>query len=488
MSAAERIDRSDLYIGGQFVKADATARIEAINPVSEQVVGSVPDASSADVDRAVRAARAALPVWRRTSGAERAQLLTAVADGIVARADAIKALLVQLNGSPLWWREQDVTIAQMVYRQAAAAAAALQQEEIVEGLGLKTLLHREPVGVVAAIAPWNAPWALMSLKVANALAAGCTVVAKPSPETSLDLYLLAEAMAQAGIPDGVFNIVTGGPAAGAALVAHPGVDKVSFTGSTQSGKAVATSCAQSLKPLIAELGGKSAAVILDDADLQDFFAIVQRECLPFSGQACFSNTRIIVPRARHDEVVEGIKATIQSLPFGDPNDPATVMGPLVSAKQFHTVSGYIDSGISEGAKLVMGGNGASSNATGYYVAPTVFTDVKPDMRIFREEIFGPVLSVSSYDSEEEAIALHDATDFGLSGSVFSRDVERATNFARQLATGQVLVNGQRGAPNAIRDMYKQSALGGGVDRINGFLLTKGISQPSATGPLKTIFG
>ncbi len=488
MSVTTRLDRTDLFIGGKFVDAASNNRIEAINPSTEEVVGSVPDASPEDVDRAVAAARKAFPEWSRTPGPERARLLMAVADGIAGRADDIKALLVELNGSPKWWREQDVTIAQMVYRQAAGAAANLVDEEFVEGFGLRTLLRREPIGVVAAIAPWNAPWALLSLKVANALAAGCTVVAKPSPETSIDLYLLAEAMAEAGIPDGVFNIVTGGAATGAALVGHRGVDKVSFTGSTHSGKAVATTCAQSLKPLIAELGGKSAAVILEDADLDDFLSVIQRECLPFSGQACFSNTRIIVPRARHDEIVDAICSTLSGLAFGDPADSATIMGPLVSKKQYKSVTAYVESGKEQGARVALGGGRADGFDRGYYVAPTVFTEVTPDMRIFREEIFGPVLAVTAYDSEAEAAALHDATDFGLSGSVFSRDVDRATDFARRLSTGQILVNGQRGAPNAIRDMYKQSALGGGVDRIAGFQQTKGISQPGEGKELKTIFG
>ena len=484
-----QLDRSDLFIGGEFVPADSTARVLAVNPATEQVVGSVPDGNERDVDRAVTAAREALRTWRRTSGAERSEILLRVADGIAARAEELKDLLLAQNGSPRWWRDQDVTIASMLYRQAATAAAQLQQETIVEGPGgSNTLLQREPIGVVAAIAPWNAPQALQSIKVANALAAGCTVVAKPSPETSLDSYLLAEIMRDAGVPAGVYNIVTGGPITGAALVAHPGIGKVSFTGSTASGKAVARECANSLKPLIAELGGKSAAVILDDADLQLFFSSLQREGLPFSGQACFCNARVIVPRKMQNEVVEGMVATLSSFRFGDPADEDTIMGPLVSARQKERVDGYIQSGLSEGAIAALGGGTKTGFDRGFYVAPTVFTEVSPDMRIFREEIFGPVLTVSAYDSEDEAVALHDATDFGLSGSVYSRDLARATDFSRKLTTGQLLINGQRGAPSALRDMYKQSALGGGVDRIGGFLLTKGITQPSGDNKMKTIFG
>lgn len=489
MSSSAPIDRLDLFIGGEFVVADSAARIQAINPATEEVVGSVPDSNEQDVDRAVAAARAAFHGWRRTTGAERAAILQRVADGIAARADEIKELLLLQNGSPKWWREQDVTITEMLYRQASAAAAQHEEEVMIEGPGGgKTLLQREPIGVVAAIAPWNAPEALQAMKVSSAMAAGCTVVVKPSPETSLDSYLLAEIMRDAGVPAGVYNVVTGGAATGAALVAHPGINKVSFTGSTASGKAVARECANTLKPLIAELGGKSAAVILDDADLQLFYDSLQREGLPFSGQACFCNARVIVPRKMQAEVVDGIIEVLKSFKFGDPAEDDTIMGPLVSARQKERVEAYIQSGLSEGAVAALGGGTDTGFDRGYYVAATVFTEVTPEMRIFREEIFGPVLTVSAYDSEEEAVALHDATDFGLSGSVYSSSLERATEFSRKLATGQLLINGRRGAPNALRDFYKQSAFGGGVDKMAGFLQTKGITQPSGDNTMKTIFG
>ncbi|WP_206244654.1 aldehyde dehydrogenase family protein [Novosphingobium terrae] len=489
MSTAIQHDRSDLFIGGEFVAADSTARLHAINPATEERIGSIPDANERDIDRAVAAARAALPGWRRAGGAARSAILARVAEGIAARAEELKDLLLLQNGAPRWWRDQDVTITQMLYRQASMGAGQLEDETLVEAPnGGKTLLQREPIGVVAAISPWNAPQALLAMKVANALAAGCTVVAKPSPETSLDCYLLAEILRDAGVPSGVFNVVTGGPATGAALVAHPGIAKVSFTGSTASGKAVARECANTLKPLIAELGGKSAAVLLDDADVELFLSSIQREGLPFSGQACFCNARIIVPRKMQDEVVAGVIATLQSFRFGDPSDDETIMGPLVSARQKERVEGYIRSGLEEGAVLALGGNTPTGFDKGYYVAPTVFTGVTADMKIFREEIFGPVFTVSAYDTEEEAVMLHDATDFGLSGSVYSRDLARATEFSRKLSTGQLLINGQRGAPNALRDFYKQSAFGGGVDRIGGFLLTKGITQPIGDVKMKTIFG
>ena len=472
-----RIDRTDLYIGGKFSNAESAKRVESINPATEEVVGSVPDANEADVDRAVRAARDALPDWAATPAPERGRILGATAKALEARTAELMALVSAQNGAPQWWAQQDVGIGALLYHQAAADAAALQQEELVEGAGRRTLLRREPVGVVGAIAPWNSPQALLGLKVANAVAAGCTVVAKPSPETSLDTYLLAEAFQEAGLPPGVLNIVTGGPTTGMSVVSHPGVDKISFTGSTVAGTTIAVECARTLKPVIAEMGGKSAAVLLDDADLDDFVASIQRECLPFSGQACFVTARVIVPRGMHEEFLERTAAALGALPFGDPSDPETIMGPLVSARQRERVEGYLRSGVEQGARLVMGGGRGEGFDRGYYIAPTIFTDTDPSMSIFTEEIFGPVLVVATYGTEDEAVALHDATDFGLSGSVFSKDVERATAFSRRLDTGQLLVNGHRGAPNAIRDMYGSSALNGGVDRIAGFTKTKGISQP-----------
>lgn len=477
MTDQNKIDRSDIFVGGKFLDADSKARVEAVNPATEQVVGSVPDSSETDIDRAVAAAQEAFRSWRHTTGQERAQILAAVADGIAVRAEEIKALLTRQNGAPRWWVEQDVGLAEMVYRQAAGEAAELEEERIVEAMGHRTLLRNEPIGVVGAIAPWNSPQVLLAFKVANALAAGCTVVAKPSPETSLDTYLLAEAMIEAGIPNGVMNIVTGGRTAGAAVVKHPGVNKISFTGSTASGISVATECAKALKPLTAELGGKSAAVLLDDANIEDFVASIQRECLPFSGQACFSTTRVMVPRPMHDDVVEAAAQQLESFKFGDPADPETIMGPIVSDRQRERVEMYLKSGIDQGAGLVMGGGRADRFDTGYYIAPTIFRDVDANMRIFAEEIFGPVMTFTAYDTEEEAIALHDATEYGLSGSVFSRDLERATEFARHLDTGQLLLNAQRGVPYVVRDMYNKSAVGGGVDRIAGFQQTKGISQP-----------
>ncbi|MEC3981015.1 aldehyde dehydrogenase family protein [Amycolatopsis sp. H20-H5] len=479
MKTESRIDRSDLFIGGAFVDAESTARFTAVNPATEQIVGSVPDGNEADVRRAVAAARRAFAQWRTTTGAERATVLNGIADGIAEHADELSALVARQNGAPRWWVEQDVRIAEMVYRNAAAQAAELRSEEILPGGEYGNLICRESIGVVAAIAPWNSPTALMGMKAAAALAAGCTVVVKPAPETSLDSYLLSEICRKADVPAGVVNVVTGGAGTGAALVAHPGIDKVSFTGSTEAGKAIATTCAQALKPVNAELGGKSAAVLLDDADLETFTDAIPWRCLPYSGQVCHSITRIIVPRTLRDQVLEAAAAKLASIPFGDPTDPATIMGPLATAGQRDRVEGYLRSGREQGARLVTGGGRAEAFGTGFYITPTIFSDVDPSMRIFSEEIFGPVLTVSAYDTEDEAVALHDATDFGLSGAVFSRDIDRASAFARRLATGEVLINGRHGAPdvNLVRSFYKHSSLGDGMDLVSGYLLTKSIPRP-----------
>ncbi|WP_203585943.1 aldehyde dehydrogenase family protein [Subtercola lobariae] len=478
-SAPTTIDRNELFVDGTFVRAQSDERIQAINPATEEVIGSVPDSNAADVDRAVTSAVRAFPLWSNTSGAERAKVLRAIADGIRDRSDELKQIIQLENGAPRWWVNQDVGLTEVAYRQAAAEAEQLQNEELVDRFGHQTILRREPLGVVAAIAPWNSPSILMAFKAATALAAGCTVVTKPSPETTLDSYVFAEILSAAGLPAGAYNIVPGGSAAGAALVSHPGIAKVSFTGSTAVGRQIAAVCGQLLRPMIAELGGKSAAILLDDADLDVFLGSVQSFCVPFSGQACFSTTRILVPADRHDEVLAATAAKLQSFAFGDPADEATVMGPVITAKQRARIEELIASGVDQGAQIVLGGGRPAAFDRGFYIEPTIFSGVTPEMRIFQQEIFGPVLTFTPYHDEEEARSLHDATTYGLSGAVFSRDVARATEFSRGLNTGQLLINGDRGVPFIARDMYNDSAAGGGVDRVEGFLQTKAISQPAA---------
>ena len=470
--------RTDLYAEGSFRPARSGATIELINPATEQVIGTVPACDAADVDGAVRAARAALPGWRSSPPDDRAALLNAVADAYERRAEEIGALVTLENGSPSWWtRQENVLMAAGVYRRGADLARTLETETLNEVNGRRALACREAIGVVGAIVPWNSPQVLLALKVSASLAAGCTVVAKPSPETSLDAYILAEVFESAGLPRGVVNIVTGAAGTGEALVRHDGVDKVSFTGSTAAGRSIASACGSKLREVTAELGGKSAAVLLDDADLDLFGRLITTECIPYSGQACYSCTRILAPRRRFGEVLDLVVETLRGTPFGDPADPATIIGPLVTSRQRQRVRNLIQSGLAEGASLALGGPRCDDFPVGYYVAPTVFTSVLPGMRIFQEEIFGPVLVVVPCDSEDEAVRLHNDSRYGLSGMVFSADTEHATSVARRLETGQLLVNGHRGPPTP-HAPYKDSGLGqGGVDRLADYLRYKSISQP-----------
>jgi aldehyde dehydrogenase (NAD+) len=469
------------FVDGGFVAGTSAARLDLIDPTTEERFGSIVDSDAGDVDRAVRAARAALPGWAATTPAERGAILAAVADGYAARAEEIAALVARQNASPRWWNEQEsVHGAAAVYRRAAARAAELVVERAYEIDGRRALGRYEPIGVVAAIVPWNSPQVLLGLKLAGALTAGCPVVAKPSPETSLDAMLLAEVMQQAGVPAGVLNIVTGGAATGAALVAHDGIDKVSFTGSTAAGRAIAAVCGQALRPVTAELGGKSATLILDDADLSDLAGYIQREGVPYSGQVCFSKTRVLVSRARAAEVTDLLVEIMSGLPYGDPGDPEVVLGPLVSARQRDRVEGYLRSASAEGATAVLGGGRAPGFDRGYYIAPTVLTGVTPEMRVFREEIFGPVLTVSVYQDVDDAVRLHNATEYGLGGAVFSTDLERANAVARRLAAGGILVNGYRGIPSSVvaHTAYKNSGLGArGVGNLDDYRVHKSISQP-----------
>jgi aldehyde dehydrogenase (NAD+) len=475
------LDRRDQFIGDRFLASSSTSDIGLVDPTTGEQFGSIADANADDVDRAVAAARAALPDWRRTTGHERASLLEAIADAYVERATEIGELVSLQNGSPRWWNEQEnIHGAPSIYRGAADAAREFVVEELLDVDGQRTLVRHEPIGVVAAIVPWNSPQVLLALKVKAALTAGCTVVAKPSPETSLDTLVLADAMRDAGVPSGVFNVVTGGASTGMALASHPDVDKVSFTGSTAAGRIIAEELGRQLKPLTAELGGKSASVLLDDADLAGFGEFIRREGLPFSGQVCFSKTRILVPKKREREVVELLVSELSAIPFGDPRDPDVVMGPLVSARQYERVLGYLESARADGATAVLGGGPAAGFGAGYYVAPTVLVNVDPRSRVFQEEIFGPVLTVTTYDTEEDAVRLHNATEYGLNGAIWGKDVERATDLARRMDAGAILVNGFRGAPAwaVSHTAYKRSGVGTrGVGYVGDYLQTKAVSQP-----------
>ena len=470
-------DNDQVFLDGDFAPARSAARIDLIDPAHEDVFARVADGGEEDVDRAVAAARRALPEWRRTSPKDRCALLEAIADGIEARAPAMDGLVTQENGSPRWWAAFVGSGAQFIYREIAQLARSFEYEEQRESPGGRSLFCNDPVGVVAAIVPWNAPQVLLASKLGPALAAGCPVVVKPSPETSLDALLLAEIVKEAGLPPGVVNIVTGGRDTGAALVRHTGVDMVSFTGSTRAGREIASVCGQQLKPVSAELGGKSAAVVLEDADLDAFSESIIKNLVPYSGQVCYANTRVLVHQSRFDQVLDCLQATLSQATVGDPADPSTIFGPLITAVQREKVEGYIQSGLKDGARTVLGGGRPPHLDKGFYVEPTIFVDVQPAMRIFREEIFGPVLAVLPFSGDEEAVALANDSDYGLAGSVFG-DLDHATEIARRMETGRIIVNNAPGA-SRFASLYKGSGLGTVGDfTLRPFLLPRNITQPA----------
>ena len=464
-----------LYIGGAWVAPASPARIEVLSASTEETVGSVPEGTPQDVDRAVAAARAAFDGWSATSAAERADALQRVHEGLRDRAAEIARLIAAEVGMPL--KMATSIQAGMPVTVSGMYAELLRTFAFEERVG-NSLVVREPVGVVGAITPWNYPLHQIVCKVAPALAAGCTVVLKPSEVAPLNAFVLAEVIDAAGVPAGVFNLVTGyGPVVGEAIAAHPGVDMVSFTGSTRAGRRVAELAAATVKRVALELGGKSANVILDDADLARAVSAGVNNAFLNSGQTCTAWTRMLVPRDRQEEAVQLATAQAQKLALGDPFDESTRLGPLTSAQQRERVRGYIEKGVQEGARLVTGGAQPPDGLErGYYVRPTIFADVRPEMTIAQEEIFGPVLSIIPYDDEDDAVRIANATVYGLAGGVWSADPERAQRVARRLRTGQVDVNGGRFNPMAPFGGYKQSGLGRELGRegLAEFLETKSI--------------
>lgn len=437
-----------MYIEGEWRPATGPDVIEVVNPVDEQVIARVPAGTAEDVDLAVRAARAALPAWAATAPAERAARLAALRDVLAARKDEIAETVTAELGSPLKFSQNVHAAVPVAVAASYAELAATHPFE--EKVGNSTV-HLEPVGVVAAVTPWNYPLHQIVAKVAPALAAGCTVVLKPAEDTPLVAQLFAEAVHEAGVPAGVFNLVTGlGPVAGQALVEHPDVDLVSFTGSTAVGRRIGASAGAALKKVALELGGKSANVILPSADLAKAVNVGVANVMSNSGQTCSAWTRMLVHSDQYEEAVE--LAATAAAKYGDR------IGPVVNAKQQARVRGYIEKGVAEGARLVAGGP-ESPREQGYFVAPTVFADVTPDMTIAQEEIFGPVLSVLRYEDEEDALRIANGTVYGLAGAVWAGDESEAVAFARRMDTGQVDINGGRFNPLAPFGGYKQSGVG-----------------------------
>ncbi|MFF8846173.1 aldehyde dehydrogenase family protein [Streptomyces sp. NPDC015127] len=439
-----------MYIGGQWRPAATTDTIAVVNPADEQVIAHVPAGTAEDVDAAVRAARAAFPAWAATPPAERAARLTALRDELARRQDLIaETVTAELGAPPALARAVHTGMPLLVAGSYAELAADYAFEE---SIGNSTVLM-EPVGVVAAITPWNYPLHQVVAKVAPALAAGCTVVLKPAEDTPLTAQLFAEAVHDAGVPAGVFNLVTGlGPVAGQALAAHEDVDLVSFTGSTAVGKRIGATAGAAIKRVALELGGKSANVVLPGADLAKAVNVGIANVMSNSGQTCSAWTRMLVHKDHYDEAVALAVAAVAKYVPGDR------VGPLVNAEQRRRVRGYIEKGIAEGARLVAGGPDAPLE-TGYYVSPTVFADVTPGMTIAQEEIFGPVVCLMKYEDEDDALALANGTVYGLAGAVWAGDEAQAVAFARRMDTGQVDINGGRFNPLAPFGGYKQSGVG-----------------------------
>jgi len=478
-----------LFIGNAWVEPSSDQKLTVISPVSEEVVAQAPAAVEADVDRAVAAARAAFDhgPWPRMTVAERAGFLRAFARELSARADAL---------SYLWTLEAGVAhmFASRVTENCGAImdlyANELERTQLVEvrertGGGV-ALITQEPVGVVAAVVPWNAPVFLAAIKVAAALAAGCTVVVKPAPETPLDAYILAECAEAAGLPAGTLSIVAADRAASNHLVSHPGVDKVTFTGSTVTGKHIMKTCADRMARVTLELGGKSAAVILDDFSVEDAIPGVVGQFMNNSCQACVTLSRILVPRARMADFEEGLAGAVQTVKIGDPFDPATQMGTIAMQRQFDRINDYIRIGKAEGAKLVAGGGRPDHLDRGYFIAPTLFSGAN-HMRIAREEIFGPVLTLIPYDTVDEAIDMANDTPYGLHGAVFTKDEERAYQLARRLRTGSVGLNGNTMDLTMPFGGWKESGIGreGGAEGLHSFFEEKTIFLPKAPRSLST---
>jgi aldehyde dehydrogenase (NAD+) len=456
--AAPATARTGHVIGGEVVD-ESGERIDVVNPATEEVIGSVPAGDAAAVDSAVAAAIRAFASWSATPVAERTAIVRRISAGVAARREELAATITAEMGSP-------ITFSRKVQASLPAATSGGLADVLEGGYSFSeevgnSLVLREPIGVVGCITPWNYPLHQIANKVVPALAAGCTVVLKPSEVAPLNANLFLEILAEAGVPAGVVNLVHGlGPVVGEAIATHPGVDMVSFTGSTRAGRRVSAVAAETVKRVALELGGKSANVVLDDADLTKAVKIGIANAFINGGQTCTAWTRMLVPAARHDEAAELAAAAAAKYTVGDPTDEATRVGPMSSAAQHERVYGYLRTGVEEGASVAFGGPDTPGLPDrGAYVPPTVFAGVRPEMTIAQEEIFGPVLSILPYGDEDAAAEIANSTIYGLAGAVFSADTDRAVEFAKRMRTGQVDVNGGAFNPVAPFGGYKQSGNG-----------------------------
>lgn len=467
---------SQLFIGGRWVNPSSDRVIEVVSPSTEEVVATVPEAREADVDAAVAAARKAFDEgpWPRMTPSQRGAVLARVGNEVEKRfGEMAKAFTTEI-GAPAAVSDAFHHNALKMWDDVSTLherAVFEEQREWAEGRGR---LVREPVGVVATIIPWNGPVATASLKIGPALAAGCTVVLKPAPEGPVSVMMLAEALEAAGLPEGVISVLPAGREVGEHLVTHPGVDKIAFTGSTAAGKRIMSLCGERVARVTLELGGKSAGIIADNIPLSEVLPTLVPAGIGHSGQVCAALTRILVPRSRQQELLDQMVPMLEGLPVGDPAAEGTALGPLAAERQRDRVENYIRIGVEEGARVVTGGGRPAGLDRGYYVQPTVFADVRNDMRIAREEIFGPVICVIPFDSVDEAVAIANDSDYGLSGAVYASDTALAEQVARRVRTGQISVNTWGMCVVQPFGGYKQSGLGreGNVEGLSAYLETK----------------
>jgi aldehyde dehydrogenase (NAD+) len=468
-----------LFLNGTWQPSSGNQKLSVISPVTEEEILTFPDGTPADMDKAVASARAAFDKgpWPRMSPQERGDMLLKVSAILTRRFPEIVSAWTTQVGAP-------IALTQYASKQVPGLfefyGKMIQTYPVVEERkrddGRVARIVREPAGVVAAITPWNAPMILLCYKVAAGLAAGCTIVSKPAPETPMDAYLLAECIAEAGLPAGVFNVVPAGRETGDYLVRHPGVDKVSFTGSTAAGRNIMAACAGRMARCSFELGGKSAAIVLDDAKIDQVLQSLVPFSMPITGQVCFSLTRVLVPKSRANEIRDAYVGAVSKVKVGDPFQPDTNMGPLTMKRQLARVEGYIAKGRSEGARLVLGGGRPEHLKKGYFIEPTVFADVDTKMTIAQEEIFGPVVSFISYDDLDDAITKANDTMYGLHGAVYTADPERGYQIARRVRSGSVTVNGLIVDYKMPFGGFKQSGTGreGGIEGLENYFETKTI--------------
>lgn len=467
------------FIGGEWRKPEGSGVLQIVSPVTEECIMTFAEGSPGDVDAAVAAAREAFDngPWPRMSAAERGAALIKVAELLRARLPEVAQAWTTQVGAPISFTRYVAGQSPDLFEYYGTLIKDYPTVDVRHrDNGGEVRVVKEPVGVVAAITPWNAPLVLLCYKVSAALAAGCTIVAKPSPETPLDAYILAECIEAAGLPPGVFNVIPAGRETGDYLIRHLGIDKISFTGSTMAGRHIGAVAAERFVRTSFELGGKSAAVVLEDADVSEVLPSLVPYSMPITGQVCFSLTRVLVPESRKQELLDAYVGAVKGIKVGDPQDEATQMGPLTMARQLQRVEGYIAKGKAQGAKLVTGGGRPSGFERGYFVEPTVFADVDSRMTIAQEEIFGPVVSFISYAGDDDAVIKANDTMYGLHGAVYTADAEHGYEMARRMRSGSVTVNGMIVDPKMPFGGFKQSGIGreGGIEGLDLYFETKTI--------------